>query len=144
MTKNNMMMVHWSFWLISLLGLLWNVGGCINYVMQTNLEFVATLPETHQAIIVGRPMWATAGFAIGVFFGALGCFLLLFRKSLASSCFIISLIGIVMTMLHTVNVARTKIDFSLIEIFVMIILPLIVAILLLCYAKIISKKSWIN
>ena len=51
--------VHWSFWLISVLALLWNVGGAINYLMQTNLEFVATLPETHRAIIEGRPAWAT-------------------------------------------------------------------------------------
>ena len=144
MTKKNMIKIHWSFWLISLLGLLWNVGGCINYVMQTNLEFVATLPESHQSIIIDRPVWATAGFAIGVFFGALGCLLLLLRKSLANSIFILSLIGIVVTMLHTVNLARTKIDFSLIEIFVMIILPRIVAILLLWYAKIVSKKLWTN
>jgi predicted cobalt transporter CbtA len=142
--KNNITVIHWSFWLISLLGLIWNIGGCINYIMQTNLEFVATLPETHQAIIVDRPVWATAGFAIGLFFGVIGCLLLLLRKSLANSIFIVSLIGIVMTMAHTVNVARSKIDFSLIEIFVMIILPLIVAVLLLWYSKIIFRKNSIK
>ena len=64
---------HWSFWLIVVVALLWNVAGAINYLMQTNPEFVATLPETHRAIIDGRPAWATGGFAIGVFGGALGC-----------------------------------------------------------------------
>ena len=144
MNKNNMTVAHWSFWLISLLGLLWNVGGCINYVMQMNIEFVATLPETHQAIIVDRPLWATAGFAIGVFFGAIGCLLLLMRKALAQYSFILSLTGIFVTMLHTVNVARSTIDFSLMEIFVMIVLPLIVAVLLLWYSKFVSKKHWVN
>ena len=144
MTKNNMTAVHWSFWLISILGLLWNVGGCINYIMQMNLEFVATLPGTHQAIIIERPVWATAGFAIGVFFGAIGCLLLLLRKSFTNSSFILSLVGIIVTMIHTVNVASSKIDFNLVEIFVMIILPFIVAILLLWYSKIVSKKHWIK
>jgi hypothetical protein len=144
MTKNNMIMAHWSFWMICTLGLLWNAGGCANYIMQMNLEFIITLPETHQAIIIDRPVWATAGFAIGVFFGAIGCLVLLFRKSLAQYFLLASLIGIIVTMIHTVNVGNSKVDFSLVEIFVMIISPLIVAILLLWYAKIVSKKLWTN
>ncbi len=136
--------IHWSFWLIIVLGLLWNVGGCINYVMQMNLEFVATLPETHRAIIEGRPAWATGGFAIGVFGGVLGCVLLLLKKSTAFYVFIISLLGIVVTMVHTVNVANSKINFSLVEIFVMIVLPMIVAALLIAYTKLSMRKSWVN
>jgi hypothetical protein len=144
MNENNMIKPHWSFWIICILGLLWNAGGCANYIMQMNLEFIITLPETHQAIIIDRPAWATAGFAIGVFFGVIGCLLLLFRKSLAQYFLLASLIGIIVTMIHTVKVGTSKVDFSLLEILVMIILPLIVAILLLYYAKIVSKKHWIK
>ena len=64
--------VHWSFWLISIIALLWNVMGSINFFMQMNADIVAGLPETHRAIIEGRPLWATAGFALAVFGGALG------------------------------------------------------------------------
>ena len=136
--------VHWSFWLVCILALLWNVGGAINYIMQTNLEFVSTLPETHRAIIEGRPIWATGGFAIGVFGGAFGCLLLLFKKSHAFYIFIISLLGIVVTMIHTLNVAASKISFSTGEIFVMVLLPMIVAALLIWYTKLVIKKSWVN
>lgn len=136
--------VHWSFWLISVAALLWNVGGAINYLMQTNLEFVTTLPETHRAIIEGRPVWATGGFAICVFGGAVGCLLLLFSKSTACYVFIASLLGVVVTMFHTTNVAISKIDFSHVDIFVIIPLPIIVAAILIYYTKQAMNKSWIN
>ena len=136
--------VHWSFWVIGIVALLWNVGGAINYVMQTNLEFVATLPETHRAIIDSRPAWATGGFAIGVFGGALGCLLLLFRKSIAIYVFIVSLLGVLVTMIHTINVASSIIEFTLAEIIVMILLPIIVAALLIWYATLTRRKGWIR
>ena len=126
MDKETISSVHWSFWLINVVALLWNIGGAINYLMQTNLEFVSTLPETHRAIIEGRPAWATGGFAIGVFGGALGSLLLLLRKSTAFYVFIASLIGIIVTMIHTTNVATSVIDFTPGEIFVMVLLPMIV------------------
>ena len=58
---------HWSFWLIGVLGLLWNVGGSANFLMQMNPEMVAEMPATHRAMIDSRPIWATAGFALTVF-----------------------------------------------------------------------------
>ena len=136
--------VHWSFWLVCVFALLWNVGGAINYLMQTNEEFVSALPETHRAIIEGRPIWATGGFALGVFGGAIGCFLLLLRKSIAFYIFIISLLGIIITMIHTINVASSKIGFSIGEIVVMILLPLIIAAVLIWYTKLATSKSWVN
>ena len=136
--------VHWSFWLISIFALLWNFGGVINYLMQTNIEFVGKLPETHRAIIEGRPVWATGGFALGVFGGALGCLLLLFKKSYSLYVLIASLVGIIITIVHTTNVASSKIDFTLVEIFVMIVLPMAVAAILIWYAKLAIGKNWIN
>lgn len=136
--------VHWSFWLISVLALLWNLGGAINYLMQTNIEFVATLPETHPAIIESRPAWATGGFAMGVFGGALGCLLLLFSKSTSFYVFIASLIGVIVTMIHTVNVATSKIHFTPADIVVMVLLPIIVAAILIWYTKLVMRKNWIN
>jgi len=141
--SNDMSRVHWSFWLICILALLWNIGGAINYFMQTSPEFVAGLPDTHRAIIEGRPAWATGGFAIGVFGGALGCFLLLFKRSVSFYVFIGSLIGIVVTMIHTVDVASSVINFNLGEMIVMVVLPIIVAAILIWYAKIAINKHWV-
>lgn len=136
--------VHWSFWVISAFALVWNVLGGANYLSQMNAEFVASLPETHRAIIDGRPAWATGGFAIAVFGGAFGGLLLLLRKSAAVYLFIASLLGTIVTMVHTVNVARSPIEFSFAESFVMIGLPLLVVAFLIWYSKQALGKRWIS
>lgn len=104
MNEKTVASVHWSFWLIGAFALLWNVMGAMNYLGQMNAEMVAAYPETHRAIIEGRPAWATAAFAIAVFGGALGCLLLLLRKSVAYYLFIASLVGVIVTMIHTLRV----------------------------------------
>jgi len=114
--------VHWSFWAIGAFALIWNVLGSVNYLSQMNTDLVASLPETHRAIIEGRPAWATGGFAIAVFGGALGGLLLLLRKSVAIYLFIASLLGTIVTMIHTVAVASSTIDFSIFEIVIMILI----------------------
>ena len=138
---NKITSIHWSFWVIGVLGLLWNAMACVNFIMQMNPEVVAKFPESHQAIIVGRPFWATAGFALCVFAGAFGCLLLLLKKSSAIYLFIISLLGVILTMIHTVMVSGS---FTPSEILIMIVSPTVVAILLLYYAIYSKKKSWIN
>ena len=136
--------VHWSFWLIGGLALLWHIGGCANYLSQMNTDFVATLPESHRAIIDGRPAWATGGFAIAVFGGAIASLLLLLRKSVAFYGYVVSLAGVLLTMIHTVQVATGKYSFSGGEIFIMVILPIIVSGLLIWYSKTCEKKLWIR
>ena len=136
--------VHWSFWVISALALIWNVLGGVNFFIQMDIDIVSTMPETHRAIVIGRPIWATGGFAVIVFGGALGCLLLLLRKSVASSVFIVSLLGGIVTIIHTINIASSTIRFSPSEIFVMILMPLVVAAFLVWYAKSAEKKNWIN
>ena len=136
--------IHWTFWVITDLALVWNVLGGVNFFMQMDADIVSAMPETHRAIIIGRPVWATAGFAVIVFGGALGCLLLLLRKSAAYYVFIVSLLGGVVTMIHTVNIARSTIDFSVSEIVVMILMPLVVAVFLVWYAKWAERQGWIS
>ena len=136
--------VHWSFWAIGAFALIWNVLGSVNYLSQMNTDLVASLPETHRAIIEGRPAWATGGFAIAVFGGALGGLLLLLRKSAAVFLFVASLLGTIVTMIHTVNIASSTIDFSAVEILVMILLPLAVAAFLIWYSRYAQSKNWIG
>ena len=139
--SNKLSNIHWSFWLLAVLGLLWNLMACVNFVMQMNPEIVAKFPESHQAIIVGRPLWATAGFAICVFGGAIGCILLLLKKSSAIYLFAVSIVGVLITMVHTVKVSGI---FTPSEIMIMIVSPTLVAILLFCYAIYSKNKSWIS
>ncbi len=133
--------VHWSFWALGAVALIWNVMGVINFFMQMNPEMLAAYRESERAIVVGRPAWATGAFAIAVFGGALGCLLLLLRKSAAYYLFIASLLGVIVTMSHTLGVG---IDFSFGEILGIILMPLVVAAFLIWYSKQAESKGWIS
>jgi hypothetical protein len=136
--------VHWSFWVIGAVALIWNAMGGMNYFAQMNADVVASMPETHRAIIEGRPAWATGGFAISVFAGALGGLLLLLKRSAATYLFIASLAGTIVTMIHTVGIASATTGFGPFEIFMMILMPLAVAAFLIGYSKHAESKRWIR
>jgi hypothetical protein len=136
--------VHWSFWVIGVVTLVWNIMGAMNFVVQMNTDMVAGMPDTHRAIIESRPAWATAGFGFGVFGGTLGCLLLLLRKSAAKYLFMASLLGVIVTMVHTLRVANSEIDFGPFEVSMMIVMPLLVAALLVWYSKHAESRGWIR
>ena len=133
--------IHWSFRVIGIIALVWNVMGVINYVVQMNPDMLTAYRESERAIIEGRPAWATGAFAIAVFGGALGSLLLLLRKSAAFYLFAASLLGVVVTMIHTLG---SGIEFGLGEILGIILLPLVVAVFLTWYSKYTQGKSWIS
>ena len=133
--------VHWSFWLISAIALIWNVLGSVNFFMQMNPDMLDAYRESERAIIQGRPVWATGAFAVAVMVGALGGLLLLLRKSAATYMFIASLAGVIVTMIHTLGVDY---DFTLVELLVMVVMPAVVAALLIWYSKHAEGRGWIN
>lgn len=135
--------VHWSFWLVGVVALVWNVGGCVNYIIQMNADSLAAYREVEQAIIQGRPAWATAGFGLAVFGGALGSLLLLLRKPAAYYLFIASLLGVIVTSIHTLGVASAT-DFSAMEMVVIVLMPVVVAALLVWYSKRAENKGWLK
>lgn len=124
--------VHWSFWVIGSIALIWNVMGVINFFVQLNPEMLASYRESERAIIIGRPAWATIGFAIAVFGGSLGSLLLLLKNPTAFYLFVASLLGVIITMAHTLSVG---INFGAGEIFGIILMPMVVAAFLIWYSK---------
>jgi hypothetical protein len=133
--------IHWSFWVIGVVALIWNVMGGINFFMQMDPNVLATYPDSHRAIVEGRPLWATAGFAISVFGGALGGVLLLLRKPAAYHLFIASLLGTVVTMIHTAMVTN---GFSVFDILSTVVMPMLVAVLLVWYSRWADRKGWVS
>ncbi len=135
---------HWSFWLVGSVALIWNLMGCFNFVMQLDAEIVASYPENHRAIIEGRPAWATAGFAVAVFGGALGSILLLFRKSAARYFFLASLLGVIAAMAHTLRVFASGVEYRPFEVVLIMVMPVVVAIFLVWYSGFAERRSWIR
>lgn len=85
--------IHWVYWAIAVIALIWHLPAIANVFIQMNPEMVAGSADPVQAILAKRPGWATAGFAVFAIAGTLGSFLLLLRRSSASLLFMISLVG---------------------------------------------------
>jgi len=133
--------VHWSFWLIGAVALIWNVMGAANFFVQMNPEMLEAYRESERAVIQSRPAWATGAFAIAVFGGVLGSLLLLLRKSVAIYVFVASLVGVIVTMVHTLSAG---INFGPGEILGIIVMPIVVAVFWIWYSKYTASKGWIN
>lgn len=133
--------VRWSFWVIGIFILLWNVMGCINFFVQMNPEMLAAYRESEQAIIQSHPLWSTIGFVITVIGGTLGCVLLLLKKSTAFYLFVASFIGVVITTLHALTLG---VHFEISEVVGIIMMPSIVELFLIWYAHYCKTKDWLN
>tara|TARA_B110000879_G_scaffold87312_1_gene120237 strand:+ start:151 stop:582 length:432 start_codon:yes stop_codon:yes gene_type:complete len=85
------------FWVISSIALVWNLMGVFNYLDQAFMtdKILETLSKEQQILYQDVPAWVTAAFAIAVFSGTLGSLLLLLKKKIATTFFIISFLGIV-------------------------------------------------
>jgi hypothetical protein len=83
------------FWIVTTLGLAWNVFGVIQF-LATAQGTVGSLmsnglTKEQAELYVGLPLWMTGAFAVGVFGGVIGCILLLLRMPAAKTVFSVSL-----------------------------------------------------
>lgn len=133
--------VHWSFWLVGAVALIWNALGVVNYFAQMNPDVLAQYRETERLLVEGRPAWATAGFALAVFGGAIGALLLLLRRKAAIYLFIVSLVGTIIAVGHSLTV---DVDLGTGEIVGIIGMPIALAVFLIWYARTAEAKGWLR
>ena len=133
--------VHWSFWAIGAVALIWHVLSGINFFAQMNPDVLDAYRESERALVEGRPAWVTGAFAIAVFGGAIGSLLLLLRRSAAFYAFVASLLGAIVTMTHSLGV---DIEFGVGVILGTIVLPPVLAAFLIWYSKWSESKGWIS
>jgi len=129
---------HWSFWVVCVIALLWNGMGSMNFIMQMNPDALLKYPEEAKSLISTRPLWATAAFALAVFGGLIGDILLILRKTLAYYLFIASMLGVIVTNIHTIQVSGD------VNILVGSLMSFVVAAFLIWYANKTKQKSWIS
>ena len=89
-------------WIVGALALLWNGFGSYDYLMtrMRNTEYLAGMmptvdPQAMLAWVDAFPIWAQAGWALGVWGGLIGALLLLMRNRWAVPLFAASLLGAV-------------------------------------------------
>ena len=98
-----------SFMLISAGALVWNLLGVAAYISQVTMSetALAALPEGERLLYETIPVWATSAFAVAVNGSALGCILLLFKKSWAYPVLFVSLLGVLVQMVHSIFIANS-------------------------------------
>ena len=134
-----------SFWIISVIALIWNLMGVNQYLQQAyNTEsFRAMYTDEQFEIIQATPSWAIAAFAIAVFGGTFGCILLILRKRLAKFFFMASLFGIVVQMIYNLFIVKA------LEVYgpgaiIMPIMVIAVGFFLVWYSKRAIAKGWLK
>lgn len=134
-----------SFWIISIVALIWNLMGVSAYMMQAFMttNTLMELPVEEQALYTNTPAWATAAFAIAVFGGTLGSISLLLRKKWTKPVFLVSLIGIIIQMIHSFFLSKNM-DVYGPGAMIMPIMVLIIGVYLLLYSKSAIAKGWLS
>lgn len=141
-SRNTVPAPKW-FIAFAILALVWNLLGVMAFYMQVNTtpDTIATMPEAEQALYNNYPGWALIAFACAVFGGVLGSLLLVLKKNLAGPLLLISLIGVLVQVGHTVFVAKAYEVYGPGSLVMPIMLVVIAAYLVMLAGKA-KKNSW--
>ncbi len=132
-----------TFWIISVLALLWNGMGIVAYLGQAYMtdEALALLSDGDQAYHNNTPAWVTAAFATAVFAGALGCLALLLRKKWTTSLFILSLIAVIVQFIYNFFMQEFKEVVGTDMIWSVVVI--VIALFLVWYSKKAASNDWL-
>lgn len=86
-----------SFWIVAVLGLLWNLYGVAMFWLNLMItpQAIAALPEAERQITQAMPRWIMLPFAMATIGGVLGMLGLLLRRSWAVPMLLVSLLALV-------------------------------------------------
>jgi hypothetical protein len=89
-------------WVVGIFALLWNAMGAFDYVMTEtqNEAYMGRFSPEQLEYFYGFPAWVVAFWALAVWGGVLGAVLLLLRKKLAVTVFLVSFLSMVVTTVH--------------------------------------------
>lgn len=134
-----------SYWVICVLAIVWNLMGVIVYLGQAYMteDMKAMMTEEQLAIIKNAPIWATAAFAIAVWFGLLGSILLTLRKKLSKSVLYISLIGVIVQLVYNFFISNA-LDVYGTQGVIQPLITLGISLFLVSYAKQADKKDLLS
>ncbi len=126
-----------GFWIIGIIALLWNGMG-VNTYLQIAFKTEASIADlnTEQIALMNEtPAWLTALFAIAVFGGFIGSIMLLMRKKLAATLFLLSFVTATIQQLYWLFGTNASEVFADMQPYLMPILIIIFGAFLVWYSK---------
>ncbi|HEX5181601.1 MAG TPA: hypothetical protein VFW19_00475 [Allosphingosinicella sp.] len=81
------------YWIVVLLALLWEAGGCYSYLSQVSMKAadMGAMPAAERDLRLAMPAWIWSAYAVAVWVGLTGAIALLLRRLWARPAFIVSL-----------------------------------------------------
>ncbi len=133
------------FWIVSVLALLWNLMGVMNYLGSAFMKEAIKAEMTPEQVnlMESTPAWVTAAFAIAVWFGAAGCIGLLLRKKWAKSALGMSLIGVLVETGYGFFMTNATDVYGQTEAIIIPLMVIAIAIFLIFFARLSERKLWI-
>jgi hypothetical protein len=135
-------------WIVGVLATLWNCFGAYDYTMtrMRNTDYLASAmpgvdPNAALAWIDSMPMYAQAGWAVGVWLGLLGSILLLLRNRWAVWSLGLSLVGAVLSLGYQIALAPPLAGAEGPMMTVMPYVIILIALGLFLYARAMEKKG---
>ena len=134
-----------TFWIITVLALLWNIMGVVAYIMQVTMtpEAIAALPENQRAMYTDVPAWATSAFALATWGALLASVLLLMRKKLAGPMFVASFFAMLVSMYHSFFMTN-MIEVSGAGGMILPISIILIGAFLIFFTRSAAAKSWLT
>ena len=106
-------------------------------------EILASLPKDQKLLYEKVPAWVTAAFAVAVFSGTLGALLLLLKKKVSSTFFILSFVGIIVQMTYGLLISENTNIYGPLG----LVMPLMIIAIggyLIWYSKKAAENRWIS
>lgn len=143
--SNNSSAIPTWFWVVTILALVWNLMGVMAYIEQVTLtaEALAAMSEAERSLYQNTPAWANGAFAIAVFGGTMGCVLLMLKNAAATITLIVSFVAIIVQMGHAFFLSNSFEVFGPGG-FIMPVMVIVIAGLLIWFAKSSEEKGWIS
>lgn len=133
------------FYIVGIIALIWNMLGLmafVGHIMMTP-EMIAKLPEAEQALYQNSQPWATIAFATAVITGTLGCILILLKKALAKSLFILSFVAVIVQNFHAFYIIDSLAVYGSTSV-IMPSLVAIVGLLLIWLSTNATRRGWLK
>lgn len=90
-----------AYWVVAVLGFLWNCFGAYLYIMAriSPEAMMEGAPQEMKDYFVNMPLWANVGYGLGVWGSVAGSVLMLMRSRHAATAFAVSLVGALLSYL---------------------------------------------
>lgn len=139
------------FWIVAGVALVWNLMGMMAFIADSMItqEALASLVENDKMtqermdLMLATPLWAKIAFGAATIGGLIGCIGLLMRQSWAQFMFAISLAGVLAQQAYMFLISGLTPMLATAEI-VLPMLVLVIAIALIPFSMMASKRGWLS